>query len=69
MIPLAELKTPEQALIAQQDAATLYQAMHRLPARHERVLRLRFGIGCEPLTLRRSAPCSTWVRNAFGRLR
>lgn len=50
MSPLVELKTPEQALIAQQDVATLYQAMHRLPARQERVLRLRFGIGCEPLT-------------------
>lgn len=52
MSPLAELETPEQALIARQDAAMLYQAMHRLSARHERVLRLRFGIGCEPLTLK-----------------
>jgi hypothetical protein len=42
------IETPEAAMIAREDAYTLHRLIDTLPARVARVIRLRFGLGCEP---------------------
>jgi len=42
--------TPEDILLEREEAELLYRAMEKLPARHERVLRLHNGINCKPET-------------------
>lgn len=52
---LQEPVTPEDALIARQDALAVSRAVDRLPGRYARVLRLYYGLGCEPHTCERVA--------------
>ncbi len=46
------VKTPEEAMIEREEAEILAKAMLTRPARQERVLRMHYGIGVEPMTLR-----------------
>jgi len=46
------IATPEEELIAREDAYTLHRLIDTLPAREARVIRLNYGVGCEPHTLR-----------------
>jgi RNA polymerase primary sigma factor len=47
--------TPEDVLIAKENAEALRVALCGIYARDERMIRLRYGIGCEPLLLRQCA--------------
>ena len=47
-----ENPTPEATMIAREDAYTLHRLIDTLPAREARVIRLNYGVGCEPHTLR-----------------
>jgi hypothetical protein len=49
---LNPVQTPEQAVIDRQHLVGLARYLGRLPARRERVIRMHYGIGCEPMTLR-----------------
>jgi RNA polymerase sigma factor (sigma-70 family) len=44
-------ETPEQFILRQEEATLLRCAIDKLDARHARVVRLRYGIDCEPMTL------------------
>jgi len=46
------VKTPEEVMIEREEAEILAKAMLTRPARQERVLRMHYGIGVEPMTLR-----------------
>jgi DNA-directed RNA polymerase sigma subunit (sigma70/sigma32) len=47
--------TPEDVLIAKEGAEALRVALCGISPRDERMIRLRYGIGCEPLLLRQCA--------------
>jgi RNA polymerase sigma factor (sigma-70 family) len=47
--------TPEDVLVAKQDAMALRVALCGINPRDERMIRLRYGIGCEPLEQRQCA--------------
>ncbi len=46
-----DIETPEQFILRQEEATLLRRAIDRLDARYARVVRLRYGIDCEPMTL------------------
>jgi RNA polymerase sigma factor (sigma-70 family) len=52
---LFDQPTPEDALLAKESATALRVALCGIEPRDERMIRLRYGIGCEPLLQRQCA--------------
>lgn len=52
---LEGVKTPEQILLEKEQSQRLQQLIDRLQPRTARVLRMKYGFGCEPMTLEQVA--------------